>query len=508
MLLKLIHNSNRKTTSEFFSSMRKYISTSRHSAVDLASKDGEMRIFLVAGEASGDAIGSRLIAALKKFSPFPIHVAGVGGSLMAKHGLKSVFPMEDIAVMGIWELLPHLTKFQVRLNQTFEAAIAFNPHVIITIDSKGFSFRLLKQLRAKYGQKGPLHFHYVAPSFWAWKGGESRLKGLSEFIDHILCILPFEEEVCRYNGVPATFVGHPVLEDTLEMNSVQGNADLFRGKYGISSGSIVFSLLPGSRLQEVTRMLPIYSKTLNLVKNSIDDLITVIHVAPNKHVEDHIRRTANEWPTPVVLVPGGSSDIKYDAFSASKVALCTSGTVAIELQLARLPCVVAYRAHFLTELAIRYKAKVPYISLPNILLNSPVIPEALFRNCTPTKLARLLMEVMCDDGVREQQVVAANKVVELLSPPPKARVVGGGNLGCKEAGFGNTASSIAAWTVLYYPREKAPACDPRDPNCVENPSRKGPLVIEGTKEDKEAEREREDSTPEIIIVGHRKMSRR
>ncbi|CAH1444758.1 unnamed protein product [Lactuca virosa] len=455
MLLKPIRNSNRRTTSDFLLSLGKYFSTSRQSAVDLASKDGEMRIFLVAGEASGDAIGSRLIAALTKLSPFPIHIAGVGGSMMAKHGLKSVFPIEDIAVMGIWELLPHLNKFQVRLKQTFEAAISFNPHVIVTIDSKGFSFRLLKQLRARYGQKGPLHFHYVAPSFWAWKGGEARLKGLSEFIDHVLCILPFEEEVCISNGLPATFVGHPILEDSLDLNSVatekgwkvQGNADMFRGKYGISSGSRILSLLPGSRLQEVTRMLPIYSKTMNLLTDSIQDLMTVIHVAPNKHVEDHIKRTTNEWPTPVVLVPGGSPHTKYDAFSASSVALCTSGTAAMELQLARLSCVIAYRAHFLTEWVIRYKAKIPYISLPNILLNSPVIPEALFRHCSPTKLARLLTEVMCNEGVREEQVVAAERVMELLRPPQ------GGSLS-----FGNTASTIAARTVLYYQKEKLYGC--------------------------------------------------
>ncbi|CAI9303991.1 unnamed protein product [Lactuca saligna] len=486
MLLKPIRNSNRRTTSDFLSSLGKYFSTSRQSAVDLASKDGEMRIFLVAGEASGDAIGSRLIAALTKLSPFPIHIAGVGGSMMAKHGLKSVFPMEDIAVMGIWELLPHLNKFQVRLKQTFEAAISFNPHVIVTIDSKGFSFRLLKQLRARYGQKGPLHFHYVAPSFWAWKGGEARLKGLSEFIDHVLCILPFEEEVCISNGLPATFVGHPILEDSIDLNSVatekgwkvQGNADMFRGKYGISSGSRILSLLPGSRLQEVTH---------------------------------HIKRTTNEWPTHVVLVPGGSPHTKYDAFSASSVALCTSGTAAMELQLVRLPCVIAYRAHFLTEWAIRYKAKIPYISLPNILLNSPVIPEALFRHCSPKKLACLLTEVMCNEGVREEQVVAAERVMELLRPPQ------GGNLGFDNTAKNNTtmkpmaflclSAILMASILIQETKAEAPACDPRDPNCVVNPSRKNPLVIEGSKEDKEAEREKEDDTPEIIIVGHRKMSR-
>ncbi|KAI7744966.1 hypothetical protein M8C21_006463 [Ambrosia artemisiifolia] len=489
LLKKMIQNSNRRRPLFFLPSiMRKYFSTSSQAAVDLASKDGEMRIFLVAGEVSGDAIGSRLIAALKNLSPYPIHVAGVGGPMMAKQGLKSLFPMEDIAVMGIWELLPHLKKLQVRLKETVEAAISFRPHAVVTIDSKGFSFRLLKQLKARCCQQGhnaPLHFHYVAPSFWAWKGGEERLNGLSEFVDHVLCILPFEAEVCISHGVPATFVGHPVLEDIQELNLVQvttekgwkaqRNADLFRSEYGISSGSTIFTLLPGSRLQEVTRMLPIYSKTINLLKDSVKDPTAVIHVAPNQHVENYIKKAVNEWSVPVVLVPGGSSHTKYDAFSASTAALCTSGTAALELHLARLPCVVAYRAHLLTEWVIRYKAKIPYISLPNILLNSPVIPEALFRECTPTRLASLLMQ--------------------LLSPPP-ARA-GRSDFDCKDSSFDNSTNIEAA---------APPACDPTDPNCVITPSRKKPRIVEGSNEDSYAERIKSqtaaDDTPEIVVVGH------
>nr|XP_043628937.1 probable lipid-A-disaccharide synthase, mitochondrial [Erigeron canadensis] len=463
MLFKVIQSSNKRPNLALLSSVRKCFCSCNQAAVDLASKDGEMRVFLVAGEVSGDVIGSRLISALKKLSPYPIRVAGVGGSMMEKHGLKSIFPIEDIAVMGIGELLPHLYKFQVRLKETCEAAISFRPHVVVTIDSKGFSFRLLNKLKARYGQQesiAPLHFHYVAPSFWAWKGGEARLKGLSEIVDHVLCILPFEEEACKSYGLNATFVGHPVLEDILELNmgkntkeqgwKAQGNADVFRNKYGVSSGSTMLTLLPGSRLQEVRRMLPIYSKTMNLVKSSVKDMTTVIHVAPNKYVEDYITRAVNEWPTPVVLVPGGSSRTKYDAFSASTAALCTSGTVAMELQLARLPCVVAYRAHFLTEWAIRYKAKIPYMSLPNILLDSPVIPEALFRECTPTRLASLLMELMNNEEVREEQLIAAEKVMKLLSPPPLHII--DPNWDCNISSFDNTPSLIAAWTVLYHQR--------------------------------------------------------
>lgn len=303
------------------------------------------------------------------------------------------------------------------------------------------------------GFLGPPHFHYVAPSFWAWRGGEERLKRLSSFVDHILCILPFEAETCRAHGLNATFVGHPTLEDVLDFEGkdckvnrgmVQGNGEEFRSKHGISPGSTIISLLPGSRLLEVTRMLPIFSEAMKLLKNSFPDIVTVVHVAPNQHVEDYLTEEVREWPTRVVLIPGGSPHAKYNSFSASKVALCTSGTVAMELQLARLPCVVAYRAHFVTEWVIRQKAKVKYISLPNILLDSAVIPEALFQACTPSLLASLLEKLVSDERLRMKQITAAEEVMRLVSPPdcnPIEQEV-------PQHSVAQTPSMVAASTVL------------------------------------------------------------
>ncbi|KAL9453747.1 hypothetical protein AB3S75_009368 [Citrus x aurantiifolia] len=441
---------------------RRNMSASSRSVIEGAIKDGELRVFIVAGEVSGDSIGARLMSAMKKLAPLPVSFSGVGGSMMSEQGMKSLFPMEDIAVMGIWELLPHIYKFRVRLKETIKAALLFRPHAVVTVDSKGFSFRLLKQLRARYSHKrlnGPAHFHYVAPSFWAWKGGEARLKNLAAFVDHILCILPNEEAICRLNGLAATFVGHPVVEDCLELNlgkgpepcelKMEGNSEDFKNKYSVPSGATIISLLPGSRLQEVARMLPIFAKSMEQLKDSFPELITVIHVAPNRYVENYITGLIQKWPVPSILVPGGSSNLKYDAFSASRVALCTSGTVAVELQLARLPCVVAYRAHFLTEWFIRYKAKIPYISLPNILLDSPLIPEALLQACTPDTLTHLLMELICDEGLQEQQIVAAKKVVRLLYP--SERMIK--NLEQQDIRWtfhGYSPSMIAAATVLGF----------------------------------------------------------
>ncbi|CAH2070931.1 unnamed protein product [Thlaspi arvense] len=426
------------------------------SVIDKAAIDGELRVFIVSGEVSGDNIGSRLMASLKKLSPLPLRFHGVGGSLMSKQGLTSLFPMEDLAVMGAWELLPHLYKFRMNLKETIDAASKFKPHVVVTVDSKGFSFRLLKELRGRYNQQRlenrPVHFHYVAPSFWAWRGGESRLGGLSEFVDHLFCILPNEESVCKEHGVEATFVGHPVLEDASyfslvrtfkpQESNLEGSSF---SKYSLPSDSTVISILPGSRLQEVARMLPIFSKAMNLLKDSFPKLVTLIHVASNSQVDHYIGESLCEWPVPAILVPSGSTQLKYDTFAASQAALCTSGTVAVELQLARLPSLVAYRAHFLTELLIRYKAKIPYISLPNILLDSPIIPEALFQACNPSNLASILERLLLDEKMRENQVVAAEKLIRLLNPSERGMR---NSISCSD--FEYTPSNLAASTILSY----------------------------------------------------------
>ncbi|PON48501.1 Glycosyl transferase [Parasponia andersonii] len=449
----------------FLRLLRRHLSVSSRTVIDKAAKDGEVRVFIVSGEVSGDAIGSRVMASLKKLSPLPIRFSGVGGSQMSEQGLTSLFPLEDISVLGIWELLPHLRKIRAKLKATIEAALLFQPHVVLTVDSKGFSFRLLKNLRARYNQLNldhPVHFHFVAPSFWAWKGGEARLKGLTEFVDHIFCILPSEEEVCRANGLDATFVGHPIVEDVLELNSgknlspcrwkIEGNSEDFKAKNAIPAGATVISLLPGSRLQEVTRMLTIFAKTMDLLQESFPELVTVIHVAPNSHVENYIDGFVSKWPVPAILVPGGSPPQKYDALSASKVSLCASGTVAVEMQLAQLPCIVAYRAHFLTEWIVRYKAKIPYVSLPNILLNSAIIPEALFQACTHTKLAALLTELIQNDHLREEQIAAAEKVIRLLRPPERTIY----NMVQQDSRFRSfpiqspTPSMLAASLILYH----------------------------------------------------------
>ncbi|VAH63991.1 unnamed protein product [Triticum turgidum subsp. durum] len=382
---------------------------------DAAVRDGELRVFVVAGEVSGDSLASRLMASLRKLSPVPVRFAGVGGELMCKEGLQSLFPMEEIAIMGLWELLPHIYNVKRKIKDTLDAAILFRPHAVVTVDSKGFSFRLLQQLKCRYNQKvdSPLHVHYVAPSFWAWKGGESRLSKLHNFVDHMLCILPFEDEICRLHGLPATYVGHPLLDAAAVLN------------------------VAGTSLQHK-----------NVDSELSPDMSTRQRSGEAFRLEHGL--------SPVVLIPGGSLEKRYGAFNASKAALCTSGTAVMELMLAKLPCVVAYQAHFLTECFIHLRKKINFISLPNILLDSPIVPEILFRACTDKNLAAKLSEVIFNDEVRQLQVGSAERMLQVLYEPIKRR----GNLFAEELGDLGLSSdvyspgTIAALTVLYMDKNR------------------------------------------------------
>ncbi|EMS59322.1 Lipid-A-disaccharide synthase [Triticum urartu] len=359
--------------------------------------------------------------------------------LMCKEGLQSLFPMEEIAIMGLWELLPHIYNVKRKIKDTLDAAILFRPHAVVTVDSKGFSFRLLQQLKCRYNQKvdSPLHVHYVAPSFWAWKGGESRLSKLHNFVDHMLCILPFEDEICRLHGLPATYVGHPLLDDAAVLN-VAGTS--------LQHKNVDSELSPDMSTRQRS------GEAFRLEHG----LSPVIPVAPHRDVRTYVENVVRSVPFPVVLIPGGSLEKRYGAFNASKAALCTSGTAVMELMLAKLPCVVAYQAHFLTECFIHLRKKINFISLPNILLDSPIVPEILFRACTDKNLAAKLSEVIFNDEVRQLQVGSAERMLQVLYEPIKRR----GNLFAEELGDLGLSSdvyspgTIAALTVLYMDKNR------------------------------------------------------
>ena len=364
-------------------------------------------IFLVAGEPSGDQLGAGLMAALKAQSDTPLRFAGVGGPRMEAEGLSSLFPMSDLAVMGLVEVLPHLFRILRRMAETEAAARRLRPDILITIDSPAFSLRVAKRLK---GAGFPL-LHYVAPSVWAWKPWRARK--IAGFLDHLLALLPFEPPYFEQYGLSTTVVGHPAVEGAVSAEEGQG----FRSKHGFSQDVPLLAVLPGSRQSEVGRLCEIFEETLALLKQDLPGLRAVVPTVPN--VANFVKQACASWPVETLLLE--TPDQKQAAFAAADAALAASGTVAVELAAARVPTVVAYRVSPLSAAIARRLLKVRYASIPNLVLDREIQPEFLQENCTATKLAAALSELLMDGSRRERQSAELERVVKALSGAGEGR---------------------------------------------------------------------------------------
>lgn len=346
-------------------------------------------VFLVAGEPSGDALGQRLMAALKKKTQGKTRFAGVGGEKMAAEGLVSLFPMREIAVMGLIEVIPRLKTILARIAETAERAERLNPDAVVTIDSPDFNFRVARRLKGK----GIPLIHYVAPTVWAWRPGRAR--AFARFLDHLMALLPFEPPHFIREGLACTFVGHPVLE----CGAGAGDGAAFRARHGISPQAPLLCVLPGSRRSEVRALLPPFGEAVGLIVKQVPDLRLIVPtLAP---VAGEVRAAVAAWPGAAVAVEGEGE--KYDAFAACDAALAASGTVSLELALAGTPHAVAYRVNPLTAWLARRLIRVRFVNLVNLVLERATVPELLQEDCTGAKLAAAAFRLLRDAGARAAQ---------------------------------------------------------------------------------------------------------
>ncbi|MDH5747844.1 MAG: lipid-A-disaccharide synthase [Rhodospirillales bacterium] len=377
----------------------------------MAGKPENPLIFLVAGEPSGDILGARLMAALRRRLDGQVRFAGVGGNRMAAEGLESLFPMSELSVMGLAEILPRLPHLLKRIRQTADLAERLRPDIFITIDSPDFSFRVARRLK---GKGFPL-VHYVAPSVWAWRPGRARK--LSKFLDHVIALLPFEPPFFEKVGLPCTFVGHPVIEGGADA----GDGAAFRKRYGISSQTPVVCVLPGSRIGEIRRHLPIFEETVQRLGYSRPGLVALV-VAVEEHA-DEIFDACKNWPVLTQEI-SDSSEEKFDAFAAADVALAASGTVSLELAMAGTPAVIAYKMNLITGWIARLLIRVPYVNLINLVLIRPAVPELLLEQCRPRKLTEAVAGLLDDETLRHTQLESAAEALDLLGrngPSPSER---------------------------------------------------------------------------------------
>lgn len=370
-------------------------------------------IYMIAGEQSGDLLGARLMAALKTREN-AIRFAGIGGPLMQAEGMKPRIPMQELALMGFAEIVPHLPRLLNHISATVNDIEARQPDIIVTIDSPGFNFWVAQKLRAR-GYKGTL-IHYVAASVWAYK--PERAKKMARLYDHLLTLLPFEPPYFEKEGLRTTFVGHPVA---WEWRS-KGDGHAFLTRHGIAPDQTVLLLLPGSRKGEITRHLPIMKETLTQLAARHLHLNVVIPV-PSRFVES-VRKATQKWAVRTIVI--NSEQEKSDAFAAATVALAKSGTVTLELALAGVPMVVMYRVNPITAWLMRHMLKISTFSLVNILAGKNVIPECIQENCTPEILTREMTTLLTDPAARKRQQQAIDIVSHALgmndstSPSEKA----------------------------------------------------------------------------------------
>jgi lipid-A-disaccharide synthase len=358
-------------------------------------------VYIVAGEASGDLLGARLITALRAARP-DLVFAGVGGDRMAEQGFVSLFPMRELAVMGLAEVLPNIRRLSQRLTQTVADIEARSPAVVVTIDSPGFSLRVAARVRPK----GFTILHYVAPQVWAWRQG--RVKRIATEVDRILALLPFEAPFFEKAGIPVDFVGHSILESGAD----QGNAARFRALHRIAPDERIVLIMPGSRRSEVGRLLPTFGAALKLAAGRVPKLRPVVPLAGP--VEESVRAVAASWhPAPILV-----RDIaeKYDAFAAAEAGIIKSGTSSLEVALAGVPMVVGYRVNPITAAIVRRLVKVQYVSIVNLLAKRSIIPELLQQDCTPEKLSTELVRLLTDPAAAAAQRDGFANVFDMLRP--------------------------------------------------------------------------------------------
>ena len=347
-------------------------------------------------------LGARLIAALRARRP-DLQFAGVGGEAMTAAGVASLFPMHELALMGLLEVLPKIFRLRARIDETVADITARRPDVVVTIDSPGFTLRVLRKIQ----HLGIRRAHYVAPQAWAWK--EKRVRHFPGLWDRLLCLLPFEPEFFARHGLRGDFVGHPVLESGAD----GGDGARFRAAHGLAAETPVLTIMPGSRRTEVSRLLPILGDALRLIADRVPGLVPVVPVA-GPVAETVLAETQNWSPRPIVVT---TLDEKHDAFAASTAALTKSGTSTLELALANVPMIVTYRVNPMTAAIAKRLVKVKFASILNLLAGRAVIPELIQWTCTPQYLAATLLPLLTDPTAAQGQRNAVRTYLDMLRPP-------------------------------------------------------------------------------------------
>ena len=364
--------------------------------------DSELLVYLIAGEPSGDLLASRLMRALREKTGGKVRFAGVGGETMIENGFESLFDSSELAVMGLAEVIPSIPRIMARIRQTVDDIVEKRPDVVVTVDSWSFCARVNKGLRSL--RTGIPQIHYVAPQVWAWK--KRRAKTCGRYIDRLMALLPNEAKYFTPYGLKVDFVGHPVVEG----GAAAGDGKAFRQKNGISETAKLLGVLPGSRRSETKYLLPVFRDVVAALKPKYPDMQIVVPTVAT--VERTVRRAVADWSLPVHVVTGEAN--RYDAFAACDAALAASGTVALELAMAKVPYMIAYKMNPVSSFLARKLVSGRFANLVNILADREIVKECLLEDCTVQNLSAEIERLLDDEAHRDAEVNDACGVLKML----------------------------------------------------------------------------------------------
>ena len=383
-----------------------------------------LKVFLVAGEHSGDALGAKLMSALNARVPNQITYAGVGAEGMEGEGLRSLYPMADVAVMGPLSILPRLPRIVARVYATVDAAVAFEPDVAVIIDAPEFTHPIAKRIRKR--MPGVPIIDYVSPSVWAWRPGRARrMRG---YIDHVMALLPFEPQVHeQLGGPPCTYTGHPMIERLPWIDALDPAP--LAARLALRPNEPLLVVLPGSRVSEVGRLMKPFGDCIAQLNGM--GLTPRIVIPAIAHVRDKIEAAGRNWIIRPTLLDG--EEDKFRAFKLAHAALAASGTVTLEIGLAQLPMVVGYIVDPVAA-PLKFLVNVPSIVLANLVAGGNAFPEFIQKQCNGQQLSAALAPLLSDTAARQAQLHA------LAGIPERMRLPAG------------TPSEAAAEIVLRYAR--------------------------------------------------------
>ena len=363
----------------------------------MSAPSRRLRVAVVAGEPSGDQLGFKLMRALRERTAGGVDFLGVGGDAMAAEGLNSLFPLADIAVMGVLPVIKRLPTLVDRIRRAAAAVVAARPDALVVIDSPDFTHRVARRVRRALPDLPVID--YVSPSVWAWRPG--RAPAMRAYVDCVLALLPFEPEAhARLGGPRCVYVGHPLVERLAELRP---SADEARKR--AATPPLVLAL-PGSRRSVIARLMADFGAAIAAAERAAGPFEVVLPTLP--HVESDVRALAARWPRPPRIVVGEPE--KFAAFRGARAALAASGTVTLELALAGVPLVGAYKVSGV-EALLRPLITLPFsVLLPNLVLGEGAIPEFLQGDCQPQALATALAALVRDGPARSAQLAALDKL--------------------------------------------------------------------------------------------------